>query len=180
MIRRTLAVAFSLLALAIAPCFSESAYAAAEIASGIVYGDINNNGLQDVDESGIPDVLVSNGRDIVATDSAGRYQIPLAHADDSMIFVLKPRDYQLPVDSEYLPQFWYQHDPDGTPSRRYAGSPATGALPESINFALIPSTESNQFSVAMMADPQVKDEDEVGYYRVNTTPECPANMMQGR
>jgi hypothetical protein len=152
-----------LLSLCLLPSF---AYAQGiEQVRGVVYRDDNRNKQRDEGEPGIARVMVSNGRDIVRTDAQGRYQIPLAAADDSMVFVIKPRDYALPVDSEFIPRFWYQHDPDGSPSRRYAGAPASGPVPDTVNFGLIAQQEPERFTVAMLADPQVTDEDEVDYYR---------------
>lgn len=135
------------------------------VAQGMVFADANGNGQMDEGEAGVAGVAVSNGRDIVRSDAQGHYQIALAADDDSMIFVLKPRDYALPRSAEGVPQFWHPHDPDGSPRRRYVGALPSGPLPEQLNFALIPQPEPDRFTVAMMADPQVKDPDEVEYYR---------------
>ncbi|MCB0072207.1 MAG: hypothetical protein KDE20_12145, partial [Caldilineaceae bacterium] len=41
--------------------------------TGIVFADTNRNGLFDADETGVADVPVSNGLDVVLTDAEGRY-----------------------------------------------------------------------------------------------------------
>ena len=68
--------AFMLLLLAV--CFpailTGTAYAE-QIASGYVYVDENGNGQREASERGLGGVRVSNGREVVATDSSGRYEL---------------------------------------------------------------------------------------------------------
>ncbi|GAB4196920.1 MAG: calcineurin-like phosphoesterase family protein [Wenzhouxiangellaceae bacterium] len=141
-----------------------SPWAVAAPIAGTVYLDANNNRLLDQGESGIAGVLVSNGSDIVETDASGRYQLEVAD-DDAMVYVLKPRDYQLSRDHQGRPRYWYQHDPDGAPARRYAASPATGQTAGDINFPLRSGADLLPVKVALVADPQVNDEQEVDYYQ---------------
>ena len=44
---------------------------------GVVFQDRNGNGVSDVGEPGIPNMLVSNGIHVVATNDAGEYALPL-------------------------------------------------------------------------------------------------------
>ena len=72
---------------------------AQQIAKGYIYGDDNNNGKKDRKEKGIANVAVSNGSDVVLTDSEGKYNLPVT--DNSIIFVIKPSGYQFSL-NEYL------------------------------------------------------------------------------
>src|SRR6516162_2081537 len=59
----------------------------AETAHGTVF---------DADASrGIPGVMVSNGSDVVTTDAAGRWSLPVAPGDS--LFVIKPAGWATPV-----------------------------------------------------------------------------------
>lgn len=131
------------------------------VARGIVYHDANHNGRHDPDEPGLPDVRVSNGREIVATDESGRYQLPIA--DDAEIFVIKPRNWRTPINELQLPQFYYTHKPQGSPPSRFAGVDPTGALPSAINFALYPQKEPDEFKAILFGDPQPRNQEEVDY-----------------
>ena len=46
-------------------------------ASGFVYDDRNRNGKRDPGEPGLPNVLVSNQREVVPTDLMGRWTLPV-------------------------------------------------------------------------------------------------------
>ena len=67
-------------------------------ATGIVYHDLNGNGTLDEGEPGLPGVSVSNQREIVETDEAGRWVLPVD--DDTIFFVIKPRDWMTPVNKD--------------------------------------------------------------------------------
>ena len=135
-----------------------------ETAKGRVFEDSNNNGVLDAGESGLPGIRVSNGKDIVVTDDSGNYQIEID--DDTIIFVLKPRDWQTPLNNKNLPQFHYIHKPHGSPDEnfKYRGVEPTGPLPDSVDFALTKSAEPDEFTVIMMGDPQPYDRREVRFY----------------
>ena len=51
--------------------------AAADVARGHVFHDKNGNGIFDRNESGVKRVAVSNGREVVTTESRGRYALPV-------------------------------------------------------------------------------------------------------
>jgi hypothetical protein len=87
--------------------------ASADLARGTVFLDRNRNGRMDPSEPGIRDVSVSNGLDVVRTDARGRYAISLP--PESILFVSKPAEYEVPVDKNNLPKFYYTHYPNGSP-----------------------------------------------------------------
>ncbi len=134
--------------------------------TGIVYEDLNNNGLRDGDELGIAGVAVSNQIDVVLTDDKGRYQLPAC--DRMVVFVSQPVGYRVPVDEVYLPQFFYVHDPSGSSTDvnwRFEGVRSTGELPESIDFPLIREEHKDRFRMIAMADPQPRNEREIDFIR---------------
>ena len=133
-------------------------------ATGQVFLDSNKNGSLDAAERGIAGVRVSNGLDVVTTNDEGRYTLPVD--EQSIIFITKPRDYAIPVNAHMLPQFYYIHQPAGSPAgMRYEGIAPTGPLPEQINFALIERQESAQFEAILFADPQPQTQRELDYIR---------------
>lgn len=131
-------------------------------ATGIVYEDVNQNGQKDKGESGIPNVAVSNGREVVLTDSDGKYKLPVG--TDQAVFVIKPSGYFLPVDDYNLPQFYYTHKPDGSPDLDYSGVAPTGDLPRSVDFGLFPGSEKENFTMLVFGDPQPYTREEVEYF----------------
>ena len=68
----------------------------AQIAQGIVFADTNKNGVREADETGIPGVSLSNGCDVVISNSDGRYEISIAPTE--IIFLSKPSNYLVPLD----------------------------------------------------------------------------------
>ncbi|MDX1638651.1 MAG: calcineurin-like phosphoesterase family protein [Balneolaceae bacterium] len=151
------------LSLIIALSLSTAAVAFAQQAvSGVVFEDTNANNIRDEGEAGIPSVEVSNGRTVVQTNSTGRYTLSVD--DDDIIFVIKPSDYQLPVNSNYLPQFYYIHKPDGSPELEYDGVEPTGPLPESVNFPLIKDEPEDSFRMLVFGDPQPYTRQQVDYF----------------
>ncbi|GAH49242.1 unnamed protein product, partial [marine sediment metagenome] len=57
---------------------------------GIVFEDHNANGVQDIGEMGLPDILVSNGLTVAVTDETGSYLLP---REGHFIFITTPSDY---------------------------------------------------------------------------------------
>src|SRR5690606_8986629 len=103
-------------------------------------------------ETGYPDVAVSNGREVVLTDQSGRYELPAY--DDMTVFVTKPADWAVPLDENNIPQMAYQHKPAGSPPLRFGGLPPTGPLPAAINFPMVPTRPTDDFSCVVMGDTQ--------------------------
>jgi hypothetical protein len=134
--------------------------------SGVVYENRSGAPRRQVSDPGVAEVLVSNGRDVVKTDADGRYTLPID--DESIIFVIKPTGYAVPVDEEMLPRFYYVHQPAGSPQSlnlRYRGIEPTGLLPDSVDFALTKTNELQKFDVIVFADPQPESALEVGFIR---------------
>jgi len=63
--------------------------AALVVVTGIVFNDANGNGRRDAGESGVPNVVVSDQRDVVVTDANGAFRISGADGK-SVVFVSVP------------------------------------------------------------------------------------------
>lgn len=131
------------------------------VASGYVFHDRNNNGRKDPGEPGVAGVSVSNGRDVVKTDRNGRWELTVT--EDTVITVIKPSGWALPLNENNLPQFAYFHKPAGSPDFDYKGVAPTGPLPASIDFALTPQREDRKFKMVMCGDPQPRNQEEIDY-----------------
>ncbi len=135
--------------------------------SGTVREDISRTGGHGITDLPIPDVLISNGRDIVRTDAMGRYTLPIAPG--MTIFLIKPSGFAVPTDlTTHLPLFAYVYEPEGTPDAlglRYPGLRPTGPLPAYIDFALIRTKELERFEVVLLTDPQPESTAEMEYVR---------------
>ena len=115
---------------------------------------------------GVPDVMVSNGLDVVRTGTDGGWSLPVRDGDS--VFVIKPAGWALPVDpATNLPRFAYVHAPNGSPDLgfRFAGVTPTGPLPDSIDFGLHRNDEPARFDAILFTDPQPESLQEVGYIR---------------
>lgn len=132
---------------------------------GVVFEDSNKNSKQDANEPGLPNVTVSNSRDVVTTDGQGRYELPAF--ENMTAFVTQPRGFQVPVDENNVAQFSYIHLPEGSPKLKYGGIAPTGELPAAVNFPLTRSaaTQSPDQSRAIGADVQTYNQKEVEYAR---------------
>lgn len=136
---------------------------AQSIAKGYVFADSNKNNKRDKKEKGIPGVAVSNGIQVVTTNTAGYYELPVS--SDQLVFVIKPAEYSCPVNTFNQPQFYYNHKPGGSPSGfRYKGVEPTGELPKSIDFPLILQEATDSFTALLFGDPQPYTEKEVEYF----------------
>src|SRR5690554_3137508 len=151
----------ALVILRVALCASAQAQ---NVASGYVYEDKNQNGKKDRRESGLSEIAVSNGREVVLTDKNGFYQLPVGQ--DNIIFVIKPTGYQTPVKETNLPDFHYIHKPLGSPTNfKYKAVEPTGPLPKEINFPLYAQEEKEQFSALVFGDPQPYSLQEIEYFK---------------
>ena len=137
---------------------------AQQMANGYVFVDANKNGKKEKSEKGLPNVAVSNGKDVVMTDSKGKYTLSVS--DDTALFVIKPEGYKTTLDAYNLPQYYYLHKPAGSPKgTKYEGVAPTGPLPKEVNFALQPSQENKDFRIVVFGDPQPYTEKEIDYFR---------------
>jgi hypothetical protein len=132
-----------------------------QTASGFVFNDNNNNGIMDQGEEGIPNICVSNGIEVVATNNIGVWKLPVG--DDTGIFVIKPSNYSVPTNKTMIPQYYYLHKPNGSPKLDKLGVEPTGRLPASINFPLIYNQEPENFSAIFFGDTQASSPEEVHY-----------------
>jgi hypothetical protein len=130
--------------------------------TGYVYQDVNGNNKKDNSEKGIRNIEVTNGIQITTTDTRGKYTLPIW--DDAIVFVIKPSGYAVPLNEYKQPQYYYVHNPKGSPASKYKGIAPTGPLPESVDFALIPRKDQDNFRALIFGDPQLYDEREVGYF----------------
>lgn len=142
-------------------CCLAATPALAQQAAGFVFQDRNANGSRDTGERGLPGIRVSNGQEIVKTDSAGRYTLPVT--DDTTLFVIKPRGWKTPVDTDNLPRFYYTHKPAGSPVSKFAGVAPTGPLPSEVSFGLQPQEEPDSFRMLVFGDTQPRGKREVSF-----------------
>jgi hypothetical protein len=139
---------------------------AAETARGIVFEDLNGDGVYQDSEPGVPGVAVSNGADVVDTDADGLYRIAIEEGDT--LFITKPGGWAVPTSPEELPRFHYHHVPNGAPADRrprYRGIEPSGPLPDSIDFPLTRQPEPARFTSIWFADTQPQTMDEVEFIR---------------
>ncbi|MGP4109476.1 calcineurin-like phosphoesterase C-terminal domain-containing protein [Streptomyces sp. 4N509B] len=134
--------------------------------TGTVFVDRDRDSVQDRRERGLAGVTVSNGRDVVTTDRQGRYELPVY--DNMTAFVTQPAGYQVPVDDANIPQFHYNHLPEGSPELRYGGIAPTGPLPDAVNFPVVRSgeTDARAQECVIAGDLQPYDTTEVEYARL--------------
>ena len=131
------------------------------VTSGYVYHDTNKNNMFDTAEKGVQGVFVSNGSAIVETDANGFYE--LETSDNSVVFVLKPKGWTTRMTQNNIPQFFTTVSAEGAGGTEYDGLQPTGEWPESIDFALYPQEESDQFRVLVFGDTQPRTIEEVNY-----------------
>jgi hypothetical protein len=158
------------------PHNAKPADASSNLAKGTVFLDKNRNGIQDRGERGIRGVPVSNGIDVVTTDAHGQYRIALPA--ESILFISKPAEYDVPVDENNLPKFYYIHYPEGTPAVaewKYDVIAPTGPLPARIDFPLLQAKKQTRFKAMVFADPQAKTEEEQDMVREEVVNELIGN-----
>jgi len=63
--------------------------AALIVVTGVVFNDANGNGVRDAGERGVPNVVVSDQRDVVVTDASGSFSLPAAD-EKGIVFVSVP------------------------------------------------------------------------------------------
>ncbi|WP_433697258.1 calcineurin-like phosphoesterase C-terminal domain-containing protein [Nocardiopsis sp. CA-288880] len=135
------------------------------VLTGRVFVDADRNSVSDRGEDGLAGVVVTNGRDVVRTDRRGRYELPAF--DNMTVSITQPSGYQVPMDEHNIPQFHYNHLPEGSPELRYGGIEPTGPLPSAVNFPVVESGETGDpdQSCVIAGDLQTYDEQEVEYAR---------------
>lgn len=143
------------------------------IARGFVFEDTpGGSGQYQVGKKGIPGVMVSNQKEVVLTDESGYFHIPAP--DGCILFITKPDGYALPLNANNQPQFYYIHQPEGTPPHialDFEGIKPTGPLPELLHFPLYKSAKQQQFSMIAMGDIQPDSMEDIGFFRDMIMPE---------
>lgn len=118
------------------------------MAQGTVFHDRAGDGVRRPGDPGIAGVLVSNGVEVVATDAAGRWRLPVG--EDGHVLVIKPTGWATPVRTNGLPAF-------------------ACTLPQNpmhaVDFPLRPAHEPTTFEAALLADSQPQNARELGYLR---------------
>ncbi len=133
-------------------------------ANGKVFEDLDGDGVWEPGEPGVKGVRVSNGIAVVLTGEDGGYTLPVP--EEAVIFITKPSGYATPVNAHQLPQFYYVHQPDGSPDHlRYPGVDPTGPLPERVDFPLRRQDEPARFQAILFADTQPQTEEELDFIR---------------
>ncbi len=164
-----LAVAASGRAQAAAPAGTPptDAPSSAVTANGTVFENTDGSFRPTAASRGVPDVLVSNGRDVVKTDADGKWSLSVRPGD--AVFVIKPTGWTTELDpATQLPRFSVLYLPDGTPAAlnfRFEGIPPTGKLPDSIDFGLRRQAEPPTFKAILFTDTQPESLAELGYVR---------------
>lgn len=130
---------------------------------GQVFLDENKNGVRDANEHGIAGVMVSNGIEVVKTGKRGFYRLPAY--EGMTVFITEPEGYDVPVDYDNIPQFYYHHLPEGSPELRFGGLEPTGPLPKFVNFPLIKADAKDKFKMIVIGDTQPYSNTEVSYVR---------------
>ncbi|WP_223590033.1 outer membrane protein assembly factor BamB family protein [Neobacillus bataviensis] len=115
---------------------------------GTVFADKNVNGTRDGNEQGIPNVSVSDGKNITVTDDLGNYTLTIDtdRRLDDIVFATVPSGYSVPTDQNKTPQFY-----------KRLGDVQAGETKEQ-NFGLVHTPESSNpnFSFVNIADVHVQ------------------------
>lgn len=149
------------LLLLIAPAFAKPV----PCDEGMVWEDVNGNGARDPGERPLAGIKVSDGVELVLTDAAGKYRLPLV--DGRTVFVIKPAGYALPERKDGLPDSWANIRTKAGPVLKYGGIPV--ASPRCKGFGLLPKPIAMDseipLEVLVFSDTQTKSRADIDYYR---------------
>ncbi|SMO40512.1 Calcineurin-like phosphoesterase [Saccharicrinis carchari] len=127
---------------------------------GYVYWDENINAVFDEGEKPIPNVAISNGRDVVLTNHKGRYSLKISNGET--VFLIKPAGYIAKLSEDNVPLNYAFNKPEGSPDFFFPGiEPQTIEKP--LNFPLYKNEGENNLKIALLGDIQPKTIDEVYY-----------------
>jgi len=119
--------------------------------TGVVYLEQDGEPGRGSTDPGLPGALVSDGMQLVRTDASGRYR--LQARPGAAVFVVKPAAYRFLPAADGLPGFW---------TRVPAGRARVAA-----DFALAKGDgPAGRFEALVFTDTQVKNERDIGHYRV--------------
>lgn len=137
--------------------------------TGKVYVDENKNVQLDKTEIGLPNVLVSNGVDVVVTNEEGLYEIEVR--EGMTIFTIKPSGYSEVVDATGFSTNYFHYYSDTLPTTEFPGLKTPTSFSEKVNFGLWRQIEPDTFKVAMLGDLQMRIQEEINYTNRLLTPE---------
>lgn len=114
---------------------------------GVVFRDENQNGRQEENEPGIPQVAVSDGREVTLTNEYGVYSLENAEKNAQFVFVSAPTNFEKQL------RFYYLLD-DSLGQRTF-------------NFPLVPlkTPETLPVKMAQITDIHVQDETSRDHFR---------------
>ncbi|MBS7455882.1 calcineurin-like phosphoesterase C-terminal domain-containing protein [Coralloluteibacterium stylophorae] len=137
--------------------------AAPSLHAATLSGRVHDGGV------GVADVQVSNGRDIVPTDAAGRFALEAGQGDT--VFVIKPPRCSLPAGDDGLPAFW-----------RHGGIAPRPGDAGAWDFALdcADAPGPGPFDVLVFGDTQVAREADVGHYATDVVEPIRTGAVPGR
>lgn len=113
-------------------------------ASGIVFVDANNNGVFDISDKGLSNVLVSNGVEVVKTNTKGEYTISVTSSNP--IFIIKPKGYITKINENSVVQFFANNVTENQ---------------KEVNFSLYKNKESKYPKAVLLGDPQADVMDDI-------------------
>lgn len=149
------------LSLLVIPAFAKPA----PCNQGMVWEDANANGTHDPGERPLAGIKVSDGVELVLTDAAGGYRLPVV--DGRTVFVIKPAGYGLPERKDGLPDFWNHIRTKAGPAPKYGGIPV--AAPGCRDFGLLPEVAATgsetSLEVLLFSDTQTKNRTDIDYYK---------------
>lgn len=117
---------------------------------GVVFDDANQNGILDAGEAGIAAVRVSNGVEVVRTDTHGYYALDAT--ESGFIFVIQPNGWAAPLTEDQRARY---HLPVEAGRSKY-------------DFGLIEAPKKSSVQALFLADTQTSDEGDVDYLNRST------------
>ncbi|HEX2841738.1 calcineurin-like phosphoesterase family protein [Hyphomicrobium sp.] len=140
-------------AIAAAGLFSQRLHGAintaSSVASGTVFEDRSGTGVRQLGDRGVAGVMVSNGRDVVLTDSEGGFALAVEPGES--VFVIKPPHWSVSPQADNCSPSSYLHRSDVI-------------LSPSIDFPLRRTPEPAAFEALLFADVQPSNAAELGYF----------------
>ena len=119
---------------------------------GTVFLDANHNSIRDKSEKGIGGVCISNGREVVRSSVNGEWALTIG--DNESVFVIKPANYSVPVNSEMLPRYFFLLSTNHATNSSFTGT---------IDFPLVRYAEKKKFTAIFFGDTQARGLKEVNF-----------------
>lgn len=121
--------------------------AKAGLLQGVVFEDLNRNGLRDSNEKPLSAIPVSNGCEVVLTDKKGCFQLPVNSGE--AVFAIPPSSFvRSDVVSKVKNSGFYT---------------VADSLPLTCTIPLIREVNPSSFRLALIGDVQVDDEQQLAY-----------------